>query len=457
MEELFDSEAFKLRYDEETNSCVLTHKTYGDRDGFRTPLMHAVEMINKHGCGNIIIEDACEQKMELGDDDLKWIKKIIIPKLEQSSCEHIYFVVGEELAGTACDDMPYSLFTDKFKTDKVISEQFALLMIKNGCEECVSDEISSMTREQALTYMGLPLNANDFMIDEKFWKMSKQIRGDNSPEGKKKIADLSAAYDIATGRRDERVLKEQRREKERKFLGKTGDEWRTYLSYTWYKYLIALVLIILAGNLIHSIISNPGYDSGVLSLGHFEMETDYIDRFMTSRLGYKNPLVSTVDIVVPNDQGQTQQAYADQTASTLLISCPNVLVFDEVTMPYYYSNLMDMSTLYSFLRENLTEQQMSKLRPIYMSERQAQEVMIEYEINYGDEGITSMDDVDMSVYDENPIMVGILLEDEDAITALGYQNLWPDSEPTLVFSVYSQTMNYADSELIIMQLLRSVL
>ena len=178
---------------------------------------------------------------------------------------------------------------------------------------------------------------------------------------------------------------------------------------------------------------------------------------MTTRLGYENPLVSTVDMVVPNDQGQSQQAYADQTASTLLLSGPNVLVFDEVTLPYYYSNLQDLSSLYSYLRDNLTQAQFSKLRPIYLSERQAQQLLIDYEINYGAEGIGGIDDLDMSVYDDNPIMIGIAVEDEDAITALGYQNLWPEYETTLVFSIYTQTMNYSDSELIIMELLSSVL
>ena len=92
-----------------------------------------------------------------------------------------------------------------------------------------------------------------------------------------------------------------------------------------------------------------------------------------------------------------------------------------------------------------------------MSERQAQEILIDYEINYGAEGIGGIDDLDMSVYDENPIMIGIVIEDEDAITALGYQNLWPETEPSLVFTIYSQTMNYSDSEMIIMELLNSVL
>ena len=132
-------------------------------------------------------------------------------------------------------------------------------------------------------------------------------------------------------------------QKEKKFFGKTGDEWRTYFSYTWYKYLIGLILIILAGNILHAVITNKGYDSGVVSIGHFETTTDYVENFMTTRLGYENPLVSTVDMVVPNDQGQSQQAYADQTASTLLLSGPNVLVFDEVTMPYYFGSLQDVT------------------------------------------------------------------------------------------------------------------
>ncbi len=452
MEEVFDSEAFTLRYDEETNSCVFTLKTYGERDGFRTPMMHAVEMIKKHDCKNLILEDACGERPDFNEADLKWIKKIILPKLSESSCEHVYFVVGED--EKACD-MPYDLFEDKFKIDKVVSEQFALMMIKNNCEVSASSDVSSMSREHALIYMGLPMDATDFMIDEKFWKLSKQYRGDNSPEGKQKIADLSTAYDIATGRRDERVAKAEQRAKERKFLNKTGDEWRTYFSYTWYKYLIGLILLFLLGNILHTVITKPGYDSGVLSLGHFSNESEYIESFLTTRLGYKNPMVSFVDIVIPNDQGQTQQAYADQSASTLMLSCPNVLIFDDVTMPYYFGSLQDVSSLYQFLRENLSDAQFAKLKPIYMSERDAQQLLMEYEINYGAEGV--VDDYDLSEYDDSPIMVGIEVLDQDAIRMLGYQNLWPDYETSLVIGVYVQTMNYSDSELIVYRLLESVL
>ena len=455
MDEVFDSEAFTLRYDEETNSCVFTMKTYGERDQFRTPVMHAVEIIRKHKSKHLIIEDTCDGFNNIKDEDLKWIKKIVIPKLLDASCEHLYFVVGEEPAGTKCEGVPYDIFVDKFKVDKVVSEQFALMMIKNNHEVQTSSKINTMTRAEALEYMGLPANANDFMIDEKFWKLSKQIRGDNTPEGKQKVVDLSTAYDIATGRRDERVMKAEQREQEKKFFGKTGDEWRTYFSYTWYKYLLAIILIVLACNLINTIITKPGYDSGIIAIGHMSNDSGNIEKFMTTRLGFENPLVSVVDIVVPNDQGQTQQAYADQTVSTLIMSCPNVLIFDEVTMPYYYGYLDDVSSLYNFLRNNLSPEQFAKLRPIYMSERDAQQVLYDYEINYGAEGAVS--DEDMSIYDDNPIMVGIMLTDEDAISSMGYENLWPEYGDSLVFCVYTQSMDYNDSELIVYELLDTYL
>lgn len=454
MEELFDSEAFTLRYDAETNSCVFNLKQYGTRDHFRTPNMHAVEIIRKHNCRHLIISDQCDVQSKLKKEDLIWIKKIVIPKLAKGSLENVFFVVGEEKAGTPCYDSPYDLFAAKFKVEKVASEESALDKIRGKSEPKTSDGISSMTRQEALEYMELPANANDFEIDERFWKLSKQIRGDNTPEGKQKIADLSAAYDIATGRRDERVHKAEQREQARKIFGKTGDEWRTYFSYTWYKYLILILLLILGGNLIYTIVTRQGYDSGYVSIGHFSNDSDYIEKFLTTRLGFRNPMVSVVDIVVPNDQGQTQQAYADQTASTLMLSMPNVLVFDEVTMPYYYGGLQDVSSLYQFLRENLTDDQFAKLRPIYMSERDAQEVLMEYELTYGAE--MTVDD-DLTIYDDTPVMVGILLTDEEAISALGYQNLWPEYDDSLVFCIYYQTMDLNDSEIIIMQLLRSVL
>ncbi|MBP5179982.1 MAG: hypothetical protein J6127_01690, partial [Clostridiales bacterium] len=195
-------------------------------------------------------------------------------------------------------------------------------------------------------------------------------------------------------------------------------------------------------------------DSGVLSIGHFSNESDYIERFMTTRLGFENPMIGVVDMVVPNDQDQSQSAYADQSAATMILSCPNVIVYDEATMPYYFSNLADLSSLYGFLRENLTSEQMSKIEPVFMSEREAQHILNQYEVSYGAE--LNVDD-NLLLYDDTTVLVGLEITDPDAIRILGYENLWPETKPTLVFTIYSQSMDYSDSEFIIMELLKAVL
>ena len=96
-----------------------------------------------------------------------------------------------------------------------------------------SFDIEKMTKEEALEYLGLPSDANDFYIDEKFWKLSKQYRGKNDKESEDKLSELSAVYNIACGRRDEALRKADERAKASKFLGKTKDEWKNYFAYSW--------------------------------------------------------------------------------------------------------------------------------------------------------------------------------------------------------------------------------
>jgi len=454
MQEVFDSSSFNLRFDEETNSCVLIWKQFGGRDDFRTPLMHLTEMLKKHDSAELIIDGRlCENVPE---DEWKWVRKVVIPTLESSSLKHIYFVVECEEIGTECIEKQYACFLPRFKLDKVSSVDAALSMIRNSGEIKPSPEVLAMSKADAIAYLGLPAHSNDFAIDDKFWKLTKNLRGDNSPEARQKIADLSAAYDIATGKRDERKEKEEIRNNEFKFLGKTGDEWRTYFSYTWYKYLIGLFLIFVASNLAYDAFIKPRMDCSVIALGHFSNDSSYIEDLLTIQMGFKNPTVSTIDIVVPNDQGQVQNAYANQSASTLMLSCPNVLIFDEQTAPYYYSEVLDMTSIYELCRDSLTPEQFAKLRPVYLSEVDAMEIVAEYEETYGAE-MNSSEDIDFSQYDDTLVMIGIEIDDASAIDRLGFASGWPDTNPTLVFSVYYQSMDYHDSENILISLLREVL
>lgn len=454
MQEVFDSNFYNLRYDEESNSCILVWKKYGGRDEFRTPLMHLIEMIKKHGCTDLIMDGRSGEGVP--EDEWKWARKVVIPGLNETSLKHIYFVVDLDDLGSECTEKQYSYFIPRFKLDKVSSVEAALAMIKNGEEITASPEVLAMTKADAIAYLGLPTHSNDFAIDDKFWKLTKNLRGDNSPEGRQKIADLSAAYDIATGKRDERVKKEEIRNNEFKIFGKTGEEWRTYFSYTWYMYLIGLILIFVAGNLAYDAFIKPRVDSSVIALGHFSNDSAYMEDFLTIQMGFENPTFTTIDIVVPNDQGQMQNAYANQSASTLMLSCPNVLIFDGPTAPYYYSEVLDMASIYELCRQSLTPTQFAKLRPVFISERMAMQIVAEYEEVYGAE-MNSASEVDMSQFDDTMVMIGLEVDDPEVIERLGFASGWPEGEPSLIFSVYYQTMDYHDSENILINLLRQVL
>ncbi|MCQ2516803.1 MAG: hypothetical protein MJ094_08070 [Saccharofermentans sp.] len=454
MQEVFDSNSYNLRYDEETNSCVLVWKKFGGRDEFRTPLMHLIEMIKKHNCKDLIMDGRNGEGVP--EDEWTWARKVAIPGLGETSLKHIYFVVDADSIGSECTEKQYSYFIPRFKLDKVSSVDAALSMIKNGGEIVASPEILAMTKADAIAYLGLPAHANDYAVDDKFWKLTKNLRGDNSPEGRQKIADLSAAYDIATGKRDERVKKEEIRNNELKIFGKTGEEWRTYFSYTWYMYLIGLVLIFVAGNLAYDAFIKPRVDSSVIALGHFSNDSSYMEDFLTIQMGFQNPTFTTIDIVVPNDQGQMQNAYASQSASTLMLSCPNVLIFDKQTASYYYSAVLDMSPIYELCRDSLTPTQFAKLRPVFLSERDAMEIIAEYEETYGAE-MNSASEVDLSQFDDTLVMIGIEIDDPEVIDSLGFDSGWPVGDPSLVFSVYYQTMDYHESENIIINLFRQVL
>ena len=103
-------------------------------------------------------------------------------------------------------------------------------------------DLTAMTREEALAYMGLSSDADIKEIDDRFWQMSKKYRGKEDPESIAMEDEISAVYDIASGRRDFRKNEEQQKEAEPKRFGKTKSEWKTYIEYTWYKYVLGIVI-----------------------------------------------------------------------------------------------------------------------------------------------------------------------------------------------------------------------
>ncbi len=314
-------------------------------------------------------------------------------------------------------------------------------------------DLEHMTKAEALGLLGLNEDATTFMIDDKFWQLSKRYRLDTSPEGKQKVEILSNIYDIASGKRDERKEAEEQYSKAKKYFGKTSDEWVNYVQYTWYKYLIAVVLIVTCGNLVYHMFFAPKIDSCIVSLGHFYVEDAYLDTFLVEDMHFENPYVGSSNIVVPNDQNQSAEAYSEISATTMFLSYPNLVISDEQTVKYYFDNCTDLSSFYQKCREQLSPEAFAKITPVYCSEEDYHALLREYEEA---RELTSTEENDVQ-YSKRQILIGLEINDSEIIKSMGYKTLWPNDEPNLVFFIYNQSMNYTDSENILITLLNKIL
>lgn len=314
-------------------------------------------------------------------------------------------------------------------------------------------DFEKMTKEDALKYLGLDEDATPYAIDDKFWQLTKRYRMDTSEEGKKKVEELSTIYDIATGKRDERKEASEKRENAKKYFGKTSDEWTNYFQYTWYKYLIALIALVVFGNLFYQMFFAPRTDSAIVSLGHFYVEDEFYDSFLKS-MGYKNPYNGYTNVVVPNDQNQTSEAYSEISATTMFLSEPFIVVSDDMTVKYYFENCIDLTEFYKRCEDEFTFEEYEKLTPVYCSEEEYHEILAHYDEVKG--GINEEDDENQT-YSSEKVLIGLMITDPMAIKALGYRTLWPDSDPNLVFTIYAKSPNINESEDILIELLRRVL
>ena len=315
-----------------------------------------------------------------------------------------------------------------------------------------SVDIENMTKEEALDYLGLPHDANDFYIDEKFWKLSKQYRGKKDKESEEKLNELSAVYNIACGKRDEVVRKEKEREKASKFLGKTKDEWKNYFSYSWIKIVVIIAVALCMVSIIYSMFTNR-YDASVVIFGHFDVDSSRIEAAVQGN-DLKKVYVSSVDIVVPNEQEQKKNIYADQTLSSLLNAYPNVLISDTMTYKYYFGYFKDMRQVYDDLKVLVPAQIDKYTEPVYLSELEA----FLYTRNYylSQNLITEEEYYNELSHSPEQIMIGLRVKDTLRSELIGLRDLWPDTEEEIIISVFSDTNSVEDAEKLIVNILQSL-
>lgn len=315
------------------------------------------------------------------------------------------------------------------------------------------EQIASMTKEEALEFLGLPADADKEALENRFWQLSKKYRSLKGDESEQKLADLLAAYDIASGNRDLRAQAEETRAHEKKFMGKTKDEWKTYVSYTWKYYVGAVVLIVVTVSLVWNFFFKPREDCGIISIGNFDNNPQYYDG-VVKEIGFKYPNLSTFCYVAVSEKDQQADSYTNQAAVATLYSGANVIVTDQSAMPYFFEYLTDCSDLYKNLEQTLPADKYAKIKPLYMSEREYKKLIVEYRIGKGMELADT--NVDLSTFSDAKIMTGLLIEDADMIKKLGYTNYWPDKPATVVFGINVLSRDQDESKRIITAVLQDL-
>lgn len=434
MTETYSTDVMSAKYIKEHNVVFIEFKKPASGDSYRTPQMHMCEIAKKRGTDTVIVDT---RKAELTEEDLKWSAKILIPAFEKAGIKKLFFICGEDL-----EYEPRELKC-KLEIVKVPDIDSAIAMISPA---------EQMTRKEALDILGLKEDANAFAIEERFYQLTKRYRGKTDEESEAKLNELSEAYNVASGKREQELAKREAHDNSRKFLGKTAGEWKTYFSYTWLRWLIVLVVALIAGNLIYNVFIKAGYDCSIVAFGHFDFDGTYVEQSLVEQ-GFKNPYVASADIVVPNDEDQVQNAYSDQTLSALLLSSPDILITDNLTLPYYFEQYQDLTHIYSDLKDFVRPEAYNLLQPVYLSEADCAELMNEYS-----ESQMLDDDMayDMEDVSEESIMVGFRITDPEVIERLGITSRWTEQRPGIVISVYSGLDDISEAEKVLVAILNKV-
>lgn len=316
----------------------------------------------------------------------------------------------------------------------------------------VTSELVGISKEDALKYLELNDDANEFLIDEAFWKLSKRIRSEKDDSiREQKMLDLSYVYDVATGKEEKRLEALRTREAAKKYFGKTKEEWKVYFGYTWYRYLIVIIILICLGSIIYRMAFTPEEDLSVLSVGHFEVDVDVMENRLKNQ-GMVNPFVNSSNLVVPNDEGEVNGSYADMTSSVLFVSNPDIVITDEPTTKYFFDQFQDLTMLYEELEDKIGSEAFSKIEPVYCTEYEAGVLSIEYLESQA----MDADRNELVSLSHDRILIGFKITDESLIKRLGYYNLWPKKEATLVFGIGTNCVDRSRAESVIISILSEV-
>jgi hypothetical protein len=446
MSEVFDSEHIKVEYRKDENIVLVVLKGQVKRDDFRTPMMHAADMVMRYSCKSMTVDFRADPG--ISENDIIWSKKVLLANLKKSGLENLVLIDSEGLeivkkAAAFCEGRFNTVIRDN--TDKASENPSAQKT------ESAEDKFASMTREQALEYMGLDADADIKVIDDRFWQMSKHYRGKDDPESVRMEDEISAVYDIASGRRDRRLKEEQQRVSEPMYFGRYKSDWKNIIHYNWKNFLLGAVVVISAILVIIGLVNNTRSDCSVIVFGHMLLDDTYMRESLEAQ-GIKRPYIGMADIVVPNDQNIPPQEYGNETFNAMFYTNPDVLISDKESYGYYFSTFKDIGPLKDRIWDGLTEEAKTGVVPVYMTEQEAVEYTNRLYLEYGmgDEEIR-----DPSEFSDEPVLIGFQIPDEDTCLNLGIEAKWMTRKTSLVFGQCINSKNDDQAVLVITTLINA--
>ena len=322
---------------------------------------------------------------------------------------------------------------DEFNKDLVDTSAVKAAIKPGETESEASLSTSNMTRQEAFEVLSLKEDAKPEMVDHRFYNLTKRYRIEKDLESLERV---TKAYEIASGRAAKKEEAAEEHETAKKYFGKTKREWNTYIYYSWWKYVLAalaVIFVVYAGN---QMINGNNFDIRIVNIGHFKQDTQSLTLFAMDKLSYTNPYIVSADIGFA-DPSAADADMMDQSimAFAYLSAAPDIVFFDEPTMPYFIDHLRELDGYYESLRLALPPEVFASIEPVRYSRMDSYKLRNVNPEEYSED----KDDSEIHIY-------GLRFNEAKLYKALGYSTKWQSGDKLVVMGIAVSTENIAGAE-----------
>lgn len=227
-----------------------------------------------------------------------------------------------------------------------------------------------MTREEALSILGLEKEANRQMIEARYERLIKGY-GRGNPE---KMEQINAAYRRLTD--SERQVKISPK-LQKKVAGKSIYQWKNFFHYAKRPAIVGLLIIAIAVSIIYSVVTNTEPDFVVVAIGEFynresnimeDPEDLYtVSDFINEVMEVNDPLLDVLNI---GNNTDPQMDVANVTKRVLYaggMTDSDVMLLDQANFEQLHNEgvLISLEDFYAELQTKYSAEQLAFIEPAY--------------------------------------------------------------------------------------------